>query len=277
MKRTIYMFIGLFIALLCVRVGGMLVISCLGKPKPPLLKQLDLQGKQIMKEVPDCRVIWISQAETNIEERSVFIEDSRLEVLPATGEKTAFSCSEKVEDYLKMRVMGDTLKILLDCSLNRLPHEFRDVKSVQMNPGDMRLNLAKKVECVINDIDHQQMVFKNLVKDSLAVHASDFLTVDSCDFRALHILKCGGREFYYTSITPHFHKGNINNLYVNLKDREKWAANVEKCRIGAEYFRGSGSVELKKEECKRVFYIPENENSDLTVTLKGKACVTAIE
>ena len=54
MKRTTYILIGLFVAGLCVLVGGMFMIFCLGRPY--ISNQLNLQGEQITKEVPACRV-----------------------------------------------------------------------------------------------------------------------------------------------------------------------------------------------------------------------------
>ena len=42
MKRTTYILIGLFVAGLCVLVGGMFMIFCLGRPY--ISNQLNLQG-----------------------------------------------------------------------------------------------------------------------------------------------------------------------------------------------------------------------------------------
>ena len=128
MKRTTYILIGLFIAGLCVLVGGMFMMFCLGRPY--FSNQLNLQGEQLTKEVPVCRVIWLTQTEMSTEERSVWLANSSLEVQPSKEKKNTFSCSEKVNDYMKMTIMGDTLKILLDYSLDELPQEFKESKYV---------------------------------------------------------------------------------------------------------------------------------------------------
>ena len=78
MKRTTYILIGLFIAGLCVLVGGMFMMFCLGRPY--FSNQLNLQGEQLTKEVPVCRVIWLTQTEMSTEERSVWLANSSLEV-----------------------------------------------------------------------------------------------------------------------------------------------------------------------------------------------------
>jgi len=44
MKRTTYILIGLFVAGLCVLVGGMFVMYCLGRPH--FSNQINLQGEQ---------------------------------------------------------------------------------------------------------------------------------------------------------------------------------------------------------------------------------------
>ena len=133
MKRTTYILIGLFVAGLCVLVGGMFMIFCLGRPY--ISNQLNLQGEQITKEVPACRVVWLTQTRLYTPERNVWLANSLLEVQPSKEGKNLFSCSKKVNDYLKMTVMGDTLKILLDYSLDQLPQEFK--KSKFMGLGDI--------------------------------------------------------------------------------------------------------------------------------------------
>ena len=68
MKRTTYILIGLFVAGLCVLVGGMFMIFCLGRPY--ISNQLNLQGEQITKEVPACRVVWLTQTRLYTPERN---------------------------------------------------------------------------------------------------------------------------------------------------------------------------------------------------------------
>ena len=186
----------------------------------------------------------MTQTEMNTEERGIWLANSLLGVLPSKGEKNTFSCSEKVNEYLKMTVMGDTLKIVLDYSLIDFPQEFKESKYVGMITGDMQLNLTSKVECVI--------------------------MVDSCDFRALSVIR-GGRNVEFQS-------GNINNLHLNLNRMNNWSVNVEECHIDTEYLTGqNASVQLQKGECRRMFWIPEKDDSKLKVTLTEKACVTVME
>ena len=54
MKRTTYILIGLFVAGLCVLVGGMFMIFCLGRPY--ISNQLNLNGDQPTKTTPTCMV-----------------------------------------------------------------------------------------------------------------------------------------------------------------------------------------------------------------------------
>ena len=268
MKRTTYILIGLFVAGFCMLVGGMFVMYCLGKPY--FSNQINLQGEQLVQELPTCRVIWMTQTEMNTEERGIWLANSLLGVLPSKGEKNTFSCSEKVNEYLKMTVMGDTLKIILDYSLIDFPQEFKESKYVGMITGDMQLNLTSKVECVINDIYMQKIALKKLTKDSISIDTPNSIMVDSCDFRALSVIR-GGRNVEFQS-------GNINNLHLNLNRMNSWSVNVEECHIDTEYLTGqNASVQLQKGECRRMFWIPEKDDSKLKVTLTEKACVTVME
>ncbi len=169
-----------------------------------------------------------------------------------------------------MTVMGDTLKILLDYSLDQLPQEFKKSKFMGMNIGDMRLDMTQDVECIINDINSQNIGFKHLEKDSLSIDTSNSIVVDSCDFAALQVIRSGGNV--------DFQSGTINNLYLNLGMMGNWSVNVEKCHIGTEYLTAHyANVQLQKGECERMIWIPEKNDSKLNVFLTGKACVTVME
>lgn len=139
-----------------------------------------------------------------------------------------------------------------------------------MITGDMQLNLTSKVECVINDIYMQKIALKKLTKDSISIDTPNSIMVDSCDFRALSVIR-GGRNVEFQS-------GNINNLHLNLNRMNDWSVNVEECHIDTEYLTGQNvSVQLQKGECRRMFWIPEKDDSKLKVTLTEKACVTVME
>ena len=84
MKRTTYILIGLFVAGFCMLVGGMFVMYCLGKPY--FSNQINLQGEQLVQELPTCRVIWMTQTEMNTEERGIWLANSLLGVLPSKEE-----------------------------------------------------------------------------------------------------------------------------------------------------------------------------------------------
>jgi len=268
MKRTTYILIGLFVAGICVLVGGMFMIFCLGRPY--ISNQLDLQGEQLTKEVPACRVIWLAQTEMCTQERNVWLANSLLEVQPSKDGKNQLSCSKKVNDYLKMTVMGDTLKVLLDYQLDQLLQEFKESRFVGMNIGDMRLDITQDVECIINDIRSQKIGLKHLVKDSLSIDTSNSMVVDSCDFAALQVIRSGRNV--------DFQSGTINNLYLNLGMMDNWSVDVEKCHIGTEYLTAhNASVRLQKGECERMIWLPEKNDSKLKVSLTGKACVTVME
>ena len=89
-----------------------------------------------------------------------------------------------------------------------------------MNIGDMRLDMTQDVECIINDINSQNIGFKHLEKDSLSIDTSNSIVVDSCDFAALQVIRSGGNV--------DFQSGTINNLYLNLGMMGNWSVNVEK-------------------------------------------------
>lgn len=75
-----------------------------------------------------------------------------------------------------------------------------------------------------------------------------------------------------------FQSGNINNLHLNLNRMNNWSVNVEEGHIDTEYLTGqNASVQLQKGECRRMFWIPEKDDSKLKVTLTEKACVTVME
>lgn len=93
MKRTTYILIGLFVAGLCVLVGGMFVMYCLGRPH--FSNQINLQGEQLTKEIPACRVIWLAQTEMHTEECSVWLANSFCECCLQKERKMNFPVRRK--------------------------------------------------------------------------------------------------------------------------------------------------------------------------------------
>lgn len=270
MKRTTYILIGLFVAGLCLLVGGIFLMYFTGKPY--FNDSLNLQGKQIVRELPSCRIVWFAQTKMEKDDCKIWLANSVLEVSPSQGEKNAFSCSEKMNDYLKMTVMGDTVKIVLDYPVDEYPPELKKSKYALLYSGDMKLNISQDVESVIHDIDSQELKFKNLAKDSLSIDTSNSIVVDSCNFAALHVVRSGGME------EVQFQSGVIDNLHLDLDWMGNWSVDVQKCRINTEYLRGHNeNVLLQKGECKRMFWIPVKEDSKLQVTLMEEACVVMKE
>lgn len=117
-----------------------------------------------------------------------------------------------------MTVMGDTLKILLDYSLDQLPQEFKKSKFMGMNIGDMRLDMTQDVECIINDINSQNIGFKHLERILCPLIRLILLwsILVICSFASHQEWReCG------------FQSGTINNLYLNLGMMGNWSVNVE--------------------------------------------------
>lgn len=265
MKRTTYILIGLFIAGLIVLVGGMFVMFFTGKPYGS--NDIVLGGEQVTKEFPSCRVIWLTQSILENENHTVWMGNSSLEVLPSEGEKNMFSCPKEVNDYLTMKITGDTLKITFDYPMDKLADKFEERKYVDMLVGEWQLQMPSSVETIISDIRNQKLVLKNLSKDSLSIDVSVPVIVEDCDLKALNVLRCGNHLNLLS--------GNIRDLYLYLDHIDGWSVNPETCHIDTEYLTGyNANVQLEKGECKRMFWIPTKEDAKLYVTLNEKSCIT---
>lgn len=267
MKRTTYILIGLFIAGLIVLVGGILVMLLTGRPYGS--NDIVLGGEQVAKEFPPCKVIWLTQKVIEDKDRMVWMTNSNLEILSSEGEKNTFSCPKEVNDYLTMKVMGDTLKIAFDYPIDKLADKFEKQKYLDMYIGDWQLRMPSGVETIISDIRNQQLALKGLSQDSLVMNVSVPVSVEDCNFTAFNVLRCGRNL--------DFRSGNIHNLYLSLDYINDWSVNAA-CNIYTEYLKGkNGNVQLAKGECKRLFWIPEKEDSELHVTLTEKSCITVME
>lgn len=265
MKRTTYILIGLFIAGFIVLVGGILVTSFGGRPYD--VDNIVLGGEQVTKEFPACRVIWLTQPVLEKEDYAVWMANSCLKVLPSEGEKNVFSCSKEANDYLTMKVTGDTLKITFDYPMDKFSEKNKEQKSVGIVIGEWQLQMPSEVETIISDIRNQKLVFKNLSQDSLSIDVSAFAAVEDCNFKAFNVLRCGN----YLNLQS----GNIRDLYLYLDHIARWRVNPETCHIDTEYLTGDDAdVQLEKGECKRMFWIPAKEDAKLCVTLNEKSCIT---
>ncbi|MDD3039353.1 hypothetical protein [Bacteroides sp.] len=268
MKRTTYILIGLFIAGLIVLVGGILMMFLTGRPYGS--DDIVLRGEQVEKEFPPCKVIWLTQTVIEEEGHMVWMGNSSLEILPSEAEKNILSYPKGVNDYLTMKVAGDTLKISFDYPIDKLADKFEKQKYLNMHIGDWQLRIPPSVETIISDMRNQQLSLKSLSQDSLVMNVSVPVSVEDCNFTAFNVLRCG-RNLELKS-------GNVHNLYLSLDYINDWSVNVGTCKIDTEYLKGkNGNVYLAKGECKRLFWIPEKKDSELRVTLSEKSCITVME
>ncbi len=269
MKRTTYIFIGLFVAGLCVLVGGMFLMHFTGKPY--VSNSIDLTGKQVTEELPSCRVIQFAQANRQQEEYYIRPFGSVFTINSSADGKNVLSCSDKVNSYLKKTVVGDTLKVIFDYPMDQIKQQREGSMGVRINLGDMQLHMSPDVECIINDNDNQTTVLKDLAMDSLAISVSTALAVNSCEFAVLNIMRSGWDPI-------DFQTGNIDNLHLNLDMIQSWNVHVGSCRIGTEYLTGhQHNIHLQKGECERVFWIPAKDDSHLNIVLENKACITMMK
>lgn len=265
MKRTTYILIGLFIAGLIVLAGGIFVMFFTGKPYGS--NEILFEGEQVTKKFPTCRVIWLTQSVLEKEEYAVWMANSCLEVLPSEGKKNVFSCPKEVNDYLTMKVIGDTLKITFDYPMDKLSEKIEEQKYVYMIIGEWQMQLPSDVETIVSDIRNQKLVLKNLSQDTLSIGVSGSAAIEDCDFKALNVLRCAH--------LLNLQSGNIRDLYLYLDHIDGWSVDPKTCHIDTEYLTGyNAEVQLEKGECKHMFWTPTKEDAKLHVTLHERSCIT---
>ena len=264
MKRTTYILLGLFLSGILAIVVGTFVISSHGISRNA--NELHFGGEMKMKELPPFHAIIISDVDSRVSGSELYFEGGGMEIVPSTNGKNIFSCPQEAMQYLDLRVINDTLKIKFDYPVENLPEHLRNRSTIYAYGDAWNLQVAQTVDYINSNDSHLKLIFKGLVQDTLSAGTSMTIAVDSCRFTSLDIWKARILDLK---------SGEIDKLYLDLDNINSWGIDAKKLRLNTEYLTGSNNnVQLQKGECKQMYWIPKNADSELRVTLKEQSCIT---
>lgn len=272
MKRTTYIMIGAFVAGWLILVGDMLWTVSLKKAQSE--SDISFNGKQISQDLPPFKVVTFSQVDKYKQEYWKGIT-ANIQITSSTNKENVFSYPEEMSSFLEARVEADTLKIDFNfpkANVEEDKDKHKHYRDFRVMAGDWKLVMAQPVDKIESRIMGLDMNLRKVSQDSLNIMMGQraYSYVDSC---CITSLKLGATR----NVGDFFIKNSeIKNLYINLNEMWRWDIDSSTCKIDTEYLTGnkSANVTLQKGECRRMIWIPENENSTLEVMLTEKACVT---
>lgn len=255
MKRTTYIFIGLFISGLVVFAAMVFAIYMTIEERSH--DQFKMEGEFTEMSLQGIRMLEVSVNQQTDPKKIVqmsFNEGIRI-TPPAEAGKASVTYPQS--PYLKVDVKNDTLSVRFDFS--RIEHAaFFIIDKMNIRLAvDSLTHITASTACFPLEMKHMK-------SDSLCIHTASAveISVDSCQYRSLDV--AGDRSSLFVK------NSRIENCYLNLDNFGTWT--FENSKIGTEYLSGSGNhrSEYYKGECRRIVWNPLKEDAKLHLTVREK-------
>lgn len=273
MKRTTYIIFGMLLAGLVVVIGGVFYGSMNTVKWGDEL--LDIGGEKKTVQLPECKVVQLaaidgvmrqsSAKSINGGKRMSIFSNAPLTVCPEETAQGTFIYTSGLDKYMTIKSSGDTLRILLDFSNEKLEEKYLDMFWLNMGHAEMVLNLPEGVQEVASGLYDQEVTVKDFDRDTLSLATQSRMNMENCRFRALTV--SGGN--------PNFNSGEVKDLHLYLDAVRNWGVNAESFHVDTEYLYAHGTPRctLEKGECRQVVWMPQSAQASLDIKLKEAARV----
>lgn len=216
-------------------------------------------GALTQMDVSPFRVVNVSIDTGKLNKRRVAV-DGGLSVVQSVDGKSKLSYPKGLEHYLSAVTENDTLYLkfkISDSNAKKQDKFFLEISK-------MILTADSSLVAVQSEIPGFFVKLEKLEADSVSLKAF-FLNVDSCRFRSLSVQKTRSLKLKNSC---------IHNTYLDLDSVSGWSA--DSCKLENEYLTGSKRHynDLKKGECRRMYWNPKNKDAELNITLEAEACVS---
>lgn len=261
MRQTTKITIGVLTAFILLSIGYIFYLSTLPSE--------DYTGKKIAQtfshtSLEPYHVVIFEMATAGVQEVPQALYGN-LSFKSGATEGYQMECPKDVLKYMTYRSVNDTLRITVDGSRLNKDYQLYKAKGMYLLTG---FNLSFSTDStlqIINRIQTTGLTLKQQQYQRLAIE-SNKVSIDSCRIGDLAI-SSGCSSFAATNSV-------IPTLNIDLDRIGSWT--IKDCRIETENLTGGSShyVDLTKEECQRMNWIPKNEKAELSVRLKGGSPAT---
>lgn len=233
------------------------------------LSTLEPEGKEKIKteirqtfgqtEVKPYKVALIKAKAIGKDELSAVLYGD-LHFINDTSGRYKIEYPEEVLPYLAFQPEGDTLKVIVDqVALAEAFHLKSNGRFSPMRGFNLKFTTDSSLQ-VINEMPCLEIRFDKQTFGNLDIKTSQGVKIGNCTIRDLTV-RSGCRSFEAAGST-------IQTLNLDLDDNEKWR--IKDCQVETENLTGGQThyIELSKEECRRMNWIPKNEKAQLSIQLK---------
>lgn len=260
MKCTTKILIGILLSGMVVVVVGFLILSTFKGRR----EDLRFDGKHTQMNVAPFRVVNVRvEAGERLKKEDITIQGN-LSILPSAGKQNVLSYPENLEHYLSVVTTNDTLNLILKISEYSLPDKLKNKERILIELPVMSLTADSTLATAYSEASGLNINVSNLKADSIHLKAA-WLKVDSCHFRSLSVNSTGRMTLK---------NSQVHNFYLDMDNTNRW--DVTNCQIENEYLTGGGRHhnDLKRGECRNMYWKPKNKEAELRVTLNEEASVS---
>lgn len=256
MKRTTYIIAGMLLAGLLAVVGTMLYMSINEANRGDY--SLEIGGTLKTVQLPECKVVHFFMKVDEADKWITFY-NRELVVQPTDLSVGNFTYADGLDSYMSMMSNGDTLRVMLDFSNNKLDEKYRKMPWIEIIAANMKLGLPATVTNLSVKVAGLATLFTGFNRDSLSFQVQNTAKVKDSHFRSL-TAKANYLEL---------NSGEVKDLYLNLDFVSNWSVKTDSFHIDTEHLSGSHEYQnvLQKGECRQVLWEPLTENASLNLKL----------
>ena len=260
MKRTTYIFIGMFVANVILAVILMVYLKGILMNSDDLNYRFSFAQQQYNSlDLEDVHTLEFITKGVDADQ-FYFRNPGKIKIATsgAPGEKTI---SYPVSDYLKVNKEGGILKVVVDLTAEQLKEDNSGVgRGISLDSLIINVMTDKTLKNISGNKGFDVML-QRVELDSLCV-TSISTEVESSEIRSLML---SGKMMFKSE------NSTFNDLYIDL-DKIHWDMKVKGNKVNSLYLTGSGRHKnrLSEDQYNRLVWEPKDEDARLEVTLKGK-------
>lgn len=262
MKRTTYIFIGVFIAGIIIATSHLLYIKSVIENADEMNYTFSFGQQRERIDLSDVHTLQFS-AEGVEPDEFYFMNSAKVDITSSANENEKV-ISYPVSDYLKINKEDGVLKVILDLTSENFKNNKPGIgRGLSLENLNINIEINKELKS-IHGSKGFEVTLEQIQLDSLYL-VTKSAEIKSCEIRSL-VLDSDTRFKGNTS--------QINDLYIDLDNIDGW--DIKESKVNTLHLTGSRKYQnhLSSDQYNQLLWEPKNENAELKVTLKGKSQIT---
>ena len=254
MKRTTYIFIGVFLGGMLLSLIGILTLRSMASNADASIYNVKMPDETLEVDLKGIQTVKLQASYPN---HYHHYGQGKVKVVQAK-EGYAGKIVYPASEYIKVRKEGATL--LFDLDLGQLNEKNNDEVNYRFELQEVSVLLEVPETCMQIENELQSgIVLEEVKMDSLHLSSRMNIQLNNCNLGSLVVGR--NRSPFSASNT------SIEDMYIDLDENRNWT--FDNCTVGTQYLTGSKKVRKNMDAIKgeRIIWQPKTDNAELTLTI----------